>query len=51
MSCLDELFTKMACVEEFEVTEINQVVIKGPMKWIVLIFGAKHNVSDLKVLM
>jgi hypothetical protein len=33
---------KMISIEEYKVHEIKGQVIKGPMKWLVLVFGPNH---------
>jgi len=40
----------MSNIDEYNVVKINGEQIKGPMKWIVLIFGPNHHAKDLKQL-
>lgn len=37
-------------IEEYKVHEIKGQVIKGPMKWLVLVFGPNHQAKDISSL-
>jgi len=42
LNALQQTINKIANVEEYSVQDVDGVQIKGPMKWIVLVFGPNH---------
>ena len=50
-AAIQHTINKIANIEGYEVHQIDGVKIKGPMKWIVLVFGPNNQAKDLKNLM
>lgn len=49
-AAIQKTIESLQSVEEYEVDAIKGHVIKGPMKWIVLVFGPNHQAKDIKSL-
>jgi len=45
---LENIISKIDNIDEYNVEEVNDEQIVGPMKWIILIFGPNHHARDLK---
>jgi len=37
-------------IDEYNVEQVDGNMIRGPMKWLILIFGPNHKAKDLKSL-
>ena len=47
---LEKTINKLRDVESFKINQLNGDDFKGPMKWLVIIFGPNHQAKDLKSL-
>jgi len=47
LAALQNSINKMSNIEEYNVEQVCGDWIKGPMKWIILIFGSNHRAKDL----
>ena len=49
VSALCQTINKMSKgIDEYNVEQVDGNMIRGPMKWLVLIFGPNHKAKDLK---
>ena len=51
LAAITQTINRMSAVEEYNVEQIDGNPIRGPMKWIVLIFGQNHQAKDLRSLL
>lgn len=48
-AALEQTINKMTKgINEYNVEQVDGNIIRGPMKWLVLIFGPNHKVKDFK---